>query len=262
MRSPAFARGALLIAATLGVSLAQAPSVLSPDSAATLSVINGRVELWRDGQPWALREGQNIRPGQEIRTGPDGYALFTISDGSTFEVFPNSHVVFRDNPGNFQDLLNLMLGRVRVYIQKLNGQPNHNRVTTPTALITVRGTVFDVQVEEADSTLVGVEEGQVEVAHRLLPSSKRVYLNPGDTLRVYKNEPIARNAVEKDSVLRAILRSAADAIYTQISRSPGQTRVPGGGSTGGGGGMPGDHDSKNPPPPPPPPPDVPPPPAP
>lgn len=241
--------GTLLLAATLGVSLAQAPS-LPGSPAATVSVMNGRVEIWRDGQPWALNAGQAIRPGQEIRTGPDGYALFTVADGSTFEVFPNSHVVFRDNPGNFRDMLNLLLGRVKVYIQKLNGAPNQNRVTTPTALITVRGTVFDVQVEDGDCTLVAVEEGQVEVAHRLLPSSKRVFLNPGDALRIFKNEPIARNAIEKDSVWRAVLRAATDAIYTQASKGSSRT---GGGSSGGptSGGTPSDKDDTPTPPPPP-----------
>jgi hypothetical protein len=248
------ASGALLLAATFGVSLAQTPSFSSPETAATVSVVSGRVEIWRDSQPWALHPGQPVRPGQEVRTGADGYILFAVADGSTFEVFPNSHVVFRDNPGNFRDLLNLMLGRVKVYIQKLNGQPNHNRVTTPTALITVRGTVFDVQVEDGESTLVAVEEGQVEVAHRLLPSSKRVYLNPGDTLRVFKNEPIAKNRIEKDSIWRAVLRAATDAIYTQVSSNPGGRGPSGGGSGGGGGGTPGDKDDNPTPPPPPPPP--------
>ena len=56
-------------------------------------------------------------------------------------------------------------GRVKVHIQKLGGQPNNNRVTTPTAVISVRGTIFDVSVEDGESTLVAVEEGLVEVRH-------------------------------------------------------------------------------------------------
>ena len=97
--------------------------------------------------------------------------IFQVSDGSTFEVYPNSRVVFRANPSNLKDLLDLLLGRVKVHIQKLGGQPNNNRVTTPTAVISVRGTVFDVTVEDQESTLVAVEEGLVEVRHALLGSS-------------------------------------------------------------------------------------------
>src|SRR5512139_2646267 len=96
----------LLLAAAPFVSFAQLPFT-SDDSAATVSVLAGRVDLIRDSRPWALREGDRIRPGQEIRTGPDGYALCKVADGSTFEVFPNSRVVFRDNPGNWRDLIDV-----------------------------------------------------------------------------------------------------------------------------------------------------------
>src|SRR5438046_4906707 len=39
---------------------------------------------------------------QIIVTGAEGYAVFQVADGSTFEVFQNSRVVFRDNPGNWK----------------------------------------------------------------------------------------------------------------------------------------------------------------
>lgn len=246
------ARG-LLLAAVLGVCFAQAPPVLSTDSAATVVVLTGSVSLMRDSTPWALKEGDHVRPGKEIVTGPDGYVKFQVSDGSEFEVFPNSHVTFRDNPGNWKDLLNLLLGRVKVHIQKLGGQPNNNRVFTPTAIISVRGTIFDIVVEdEGDSTLVSVDEGLVEVQHLRIPGTKLVY--PGETLRVNKNEPLARSVIDKGSLIRGVLRAAADIVYSTIyqnPRAPSGTPPTAGGGTGGG--LPGDHGSTTPPPPPPPP---------
>lgn len=246
----------LLLAAVAGVCFAQTPSSLfSSDAAATVVTLGGRVNVMRDSVPWALEAGDQIRPGQLIITGEDGYALFKVSDGSTFEVFPNSRVSFRDNPGNWRDLLDLLLGRIKVRIQKWGGQPNPNRIHTPTAIISVRGTVFDITVEDGDTTLVLVEEGQVEVEHRVLPSGSKL-LNPGEWLRVYRNERLAQKSVDKGSILRTTLRIAADAIYTTIYQSPRSTGgIPpvGGGGTPGGG-LPGDHGSKDPPPPPPPPP--------
>jgi hypothetical protein len=239
------ARG-LLTAAVLGVCLAQAPSVFSTESAATVVTLSGEVSVLRDSTPWALAEGSQIRPGQLVVTGPSGYAKFQVSDGSTFEVFSNSKIVFRNNPGNWKDMIDLVLGRIKVQIQKFGGQPNPNRVHTPTAIISVRGTVFDVSVDDGDSTLVVVEEGQVEVAHRNIPGSK--LLNPGEWLRVNKNEPIAQKSVDKGSVLRAIFRSASDAVLVVINN----TGAPGGGapsSGGSGGGLPGDNGQKTPPPP-------------
>ncbi len=246
----------LLLAAVAGVCFAQAPSsLLSPDAAATVVTIGGRVNVMRDSIPWALQTGDHIRPGQLIITGDDGYALFKVSDGSTFEVFPNSRVSFRDNPGNWRDLLDLLLGRIKVHVQKWAGQPNHNRVHTPTAIISVRGTVFDITVEDSDTTLVLVEEGQVEVEHRVLPSGSKL-LNPGEWLRVYKNERLSQKAVDKGSILQTALRAAADAIYSTIYRSPRTSGgiPPAGGGGGTGGGLPGDHGQTNPPPPAPPPP--------
>ena len=245
-----FAACGLLLAAALGVCLAQPAPGVPSDSAATVITLTGSVSVMRDSTPWALAEGSPIRPGQMVITGPDGYAKFQVFDGSTFEVFPNSKVLFRNNPGNWKDLLDLVLGRIKVQIQKLGGQPNPNRVHTPTAIISVRGTIFDVTVDDGDSTLVVVEEGLVEVAHRRIPGSKLV--GPGEWLRVSKDEPLARR-VEKGSVIQAVLRAASDAVYvilTNSSSTPGGTPTSGGGN---GGTLPGDHGSKTPPPPTPPP---------
>jgi hypothetical protein len=236
----------LLLAVALGVCFAQAPPAFPTDSAAVVTALAGSVSVLRDSTPWALAEGSPIRPGQLVITGPDGYARFQLSDGSTFEVFPNSKVVFRNNPGNWKDLLDLVLGRIKVQIQKLGGQPNYNRVHTPTAIISVRGTIFDVTVDDGDSTLVVVEEGQVEVAHRRIPGSK--LLNAGEWLRISKDEPLARK-VEKGSVIKAVLRAASDAIYV-ILTNPGPTSRGGGSSTSGGsssgGSLPGDNGSTTP----------------
>ncbi len=107
--------------------------------AAKVLTRNGQVSVLRDDSPWALNVGDSVQPRQIIVTGSDGYALLQVSDGSTFEVFSNSRVVFRDNPGTIFDLLEILLGRVKIQIQKIGGQPNYNKVRTPTAVISVRG---------------------------------------------------------------------------------------------------------------------------
>jgi ferric-dicitrate binding protein FerR (iron transport regulator) len=171
-----------------------------------------------------------VQPRQIVITGPDGFAVFQVSDGSTFEVFPNARVVFRENLGSWRDLLDVLLGRVKVHIQKLGGQPNYNRVRTPTAVISVRGTIFDVAVEdEDDTTLVSVEEGQVGVQHLLRPGPERI-LNKGESVRVFRNQPLAQATIDKDSVFREVLRRAEQAAYQMVYR--GQLPGTGVGSTG------------------------------
>jgi hypothetical protein len=231
------------------------------DGAAKVITLNGQVSILRDNSPWVLNVGDSVKPRQIIITGADGFASLQVADGSTFEVFPNSRVIFRDNPGNWKDLLEVFLGRVKVQIQKIGGQPNYNKVRTPTAVISVRGTVFDVTVEQEDATLVIVEEGVVTVRHALLPSGEKT-LNAGEWIRVFKNQPLAAKSVDRSGVLRAAMRAAADALYEVVYRS---SRVPSGGGTGAGGGTPagggqadkppnGNGNGGAPPPPPPPPP--------
>ncbi len=241
----------LLLAVTLAVCPAQIPFFTPTDSLAKVISLTGQVSALKDSYPWALQLGSTIRPQQMIITGADGYAVFQVSDGSTFEVYPNSKVLFRNNPGNLKDMVDMILGRIRVHIEKIGGQPNPNTVKTPTAVISVRGTTFDVVVDEDDeSTLVAVTEGQVAVRHGIIPSSPYRLVNAGEVLRVYKNQPIAQRGVDKGAIAVRIFRALEDAAIT-VLRSPGR----GAGTPGSGGpGLPGDTRGETPPPPPPPPP--------
>ena len=258
--------GLLLFAVVSAVCPAQDLSAI-PDSAAKVISITGQVSVLKDSNPWALQLGSAVQLKQMIVTGPDGFAILQVSDGSTFEVYPNSKVTFRNNPSDWKDLLDLWIGRVKVHIQKLSGgAPNHQRVTSPTAVISVRGTIFDVVADDEDMTLVTVEEGLVGVQHRYLPVNNGKLISPGEYIRVYKNQPLAEKRIDKGQALKHAMSAGMDAVYQVILRSP---HVPGGGrgpTTGGSGGTVGGApgDTKNDPPPPPtsaPPPPPPPPPG-
>jgi len=229
VRRPILIAGAILLAATVFLA-AQNPLPLSASpGAAKVTTLAGQVSILQDTQPWALSAGDEVRLGQVILAGPDGFAVFEVSDGSTFEVYPNSRVVFRKTPGNLKDLLDVLIGKVKVHIQTWGGQPNFNRVFTPTAVISVRGTVFYVEVEdEEDTTLVLVDEGLVEVQHARHPGTPKL-IKAGEWLRVYRNAPLASAGIDKQSALKAAFRALGDALYTAVYRTQ---RVPsiGGGS--------------------------------
>jgi hypothetical protein len=220
----------LLTTAALFVCL----SPLHAQDFARVLVQSGNVSFVKDasGYSFALMDKMDVRPGYTIKTGADGYAKFQVTDGSTFEVFPNSEVVFRKT-NSFGDLLNVWLGKVRVVIQHLPGIPNPNNVTTPTALISVRGTVFDVDVEDADgTTFVALDEGVVVVHHLRVPSPN-VTLVPGGSIKVYPNQPLAKLGIDKGNVFRGAFKAIQQATYDMIYNRPGGTggSVP---STGGG----------------------------
>ncbi len=232
----------LLAAATAAVCFGQPLPSDSGLYAAKVIELTGQVSVLKDSTPWALNVGDQIQVKQLIITGSDGQARFEVSDGSTFDVYPNSRVVFRKNAPNWRDLLDVLVGRVKVHIEHMYG-PNPNRVLTPTAVISVRGTTFDISVEDEDeTTTVEVEEGLVEVQHALLPRGNIKMLTPSDgPLRVYRNVPIASSRIDKGDLARRVMRAAVDAISTW------ETRIPKAGGVDPAG--PGDSHGKLPPPP-------------
>jgi hypothetical protein len=107
----------LLTAITAVVCLGQFMPSDASNYAAKVVTLSGQVSVLRDLQPWALSVGDNVQVTQMIVTGDDGHAILQVSDGSSIEVYPNSRFVFRKNPGNWRDLLDVFLGRVRVHIE-------------------------------------------------------------------------------------------------------------------------------------------------
>ena len=234
-RRQAYRVGLLMVAAAVVCSAQILPT--TSEFAAKVISLTGQVSVLRDSQPWALNIGDEVQVRQVILTGPDGYAKFQVADGSNFEVYPNSNIIFRKNPGNWRDLLDVLVGRVKIHIQKWGGQPNNNRVLTPTAVISVRGTTFEVAVDDDDeTTIVSVEEGVVDVRHALRPGQTKT-LNAGESIHVYKDQPLAQGAIDKGTLVRKVLQGLRDAAFTAATHAsehgaatgptlPGQTPAP------------------------------------
>jgi len=223
----ALAKLLLFIAFAAPLCLAQYFSD-SREHAAKAMTVEGRVSVLRNLQEWTISPGDTIQVKETVITGSDGHALFKVSDGSTFEVFQNAKVVFRNSPPNWKDLLDIMAGRVRVYVEQHNNKPNPNRVITPTAVISVRGTIFEIDVDGDETTLIEVEEGVVEVQHALLPVGQRRTLTAGESMRVHRDEPIAHGKWNTGDVFKAALRIAIDAavVATRGPGSPGIGTIP------------------------------------
>jgi ferric-dicitrate binding protein FerR (iron transport regulator) len=233
----------LLLATALVVSIAP---LAAQDSSAKVIYQVGQVSTASGGYFTTLSVGQKVNARQLIVTGSDGYARFEVSDGSTFEVFPNSKVVFRETPGNWQHLINIVMGRVKVFIQHAPGVPNPNQVTSPTAVISVRGTVFDVVVQDDDgTTFVTVDEGTVWVKNETAAGNVAI-LNAGDSITVYRGQPLFAKQIDKGGFLRQVLYAARNVILSHppiggpgggpvgsVPGAQGDKPKPGGTTTGG-----------------------------
>jgi hypothetical protein len=174
--------GACLVALFFGGAAAQ--DLVS----ARVTAIEGPVEIHRQpanqavAQKIAFKIDDELRAGDTIITGRKGRLALGLSDGSQAVVAPESTVVIKDLSQSPRALFNVIRGKTRIHIEKLGGQPNPYRVNTPTAVIAVRGTIFDVLVE-GDQTRVFLHEGAVAVTNAETPN-RPVFLSAGQMTRV------------------------------------------------------------------------------
>ncbi|MDE3165176.1 MAG: FecR domain-containing protein [Acidobacteriota bacterium] len=120
----------------------------------------------------AVALNETVGVGDELVTDAQSEATIQTNDGGTVHVYPDSRVIFNDPAFGVTEFLHLVFGSIKVHIEKLSGRPNPHSMTTPTAVIAVRGTTFSVFVDDTDATLVAVDEGLVAVSNRASPASE------------------------------------------------------------------------------------------
>ena len=184
------------------------PSLVMAQGTLQIQSVYGKVELKSvDAARFAPLgpSTQLVRMGDEVRTGPGGSLILELPDGSYMSVSENSVLTIQEfwSPG-LRSLINLMMGKVRFYIQRLGGRPNPYRVGTPTALIAVRGTIFDVTVDDGQFTEIECLEGRVAIEsvglsdrEVILDAGFKTLVRPGEypLTPVGSGEELARNRV-------------------------------------------------------------------
>jgi ferric-dicitrate binding protein FerR (iron transport regulator) len=190
-----------------------------PLSAQVLAASQGRVvnlkgslSVRRAGLPArAVALNETVAIGDELVTDARSEATIRTSDGSTVHIYPDSRVILNQQSMGISDFLHLFFGCIKVHVEKLGGRPNPHSMTTPTAVIAVRGTTFSVFVDDTDATLVAVDEGVVAVANRNNPSNELV-LRPGQRTWVRGNQPPLRAQAFRGSSEYADMMPGADAM--------------------------------------------------
>ena len=145
------------------VAMAQEPSVKAPLAGATVADFKGKVTIQLPHQAFAApARGEILPPETEVNTN-DGTMLLRLTDGSEVLVRAHTRLVVKEPETSGWRYVQLVLGRIRAQVQKhLGGSPGF-QIGTPSAVISVRGTRFDVEVDRRGITEVDVEEGVVEL---------------------------------------------------------------------------------------------------
>jgi hypothetical protein len=146
-------------------AFAQNPTLTAlPLGSAAVAEIKGDAKIVDpQGADVQAQRGTVLAPETRITTAK-GSVLLDLPDGSQVLVKSNSEVVLKVPDQGKQYWLELFLGRINAKVQKRFGNAPSFRMGTPTAVITVRGTQFTVDVDKKERTYVEVYEGVVEVA--------------------------------------------------------------------------------------------------
>ena len=165
------------------------PSGFAPFAGAVIAEWRGPVQVQIPGTSAGRpSRGQVLPEGTTLDTQDGQLVLVLRSDESEVLVQPHTRLVLQaPQPGNW-DTLQIILGRVRAYIRKRTGGAPPFQMGTPSAVIAVRGTRFDVEVNAAGISEVDVFEGLVEVGSATLPRVS-VLVYPGMSTRVGMGTP-------------------------------------------------------------------------
>jgi hypothetical protein len=182
---------------------------------AYVTAAQGEVSINRDNRPWAISSGGVVPIQQVITTGNDGYARLDVSGGAYFELYANSRVVFRQNPANARDLLDVIAGRVRIHLSPGPGE-SQERIYCRSAIVVSREpSTIAVAIDEDGSVRIDVLEGQIAVQHALHPRNTPTIVKAIDAIMVEKDEQISRQ-MERGTLYRYTVKPLHD-LYEAIT---------------------------------------------
>jgi hypothetical protein len=161
------------------------PTTLTIGSA-TISEFKGEVSIRSpQGDPVTAQPGLVVVAESRIEIGK-GSLLLNLADGSQVLLKSHSQAVLKAPNQEKGFSLELLIGKVVNKIQKRLGSTPSFRMGTPTAVITVRGTQFSVEVNKKQRTIVEVFEGLVEV-EGIGVAGPPVVIRPGFATWVERN---------------------------------------------------------------------------
>lgn len=163
----------LIPAAAMAVAaLLAAPRIeAGPSGTPKATFIKGDVTVGPEAGPFAkVKRNADIPAGVIVKTGEDSRAELKYPDGSIVRIGPASilkidGVTFDGKTKEVKAESTLVAGQAWAKVAKMVGGEAKFQVKTQNAVAGVRGTVFRVNIEKDDATLVKVYTGAVAVSN-------------------------------------------------------------------------------------------------
>src|ERR1051325_3985610 len=140
-----------------------AAAVNAPYAGATVSDFKGKISVQLPAQAFSAPVRGEVLPPDTTVSTDEGRLLLKLSDGSDILVRPHTKLVLKQPETSGWKYFQMTIGRIRTSIQKRLGGAPAFQIGTPSAVISVRGTRFEVEVDRRGYTEVDVDEGTVEL---------------------------------------------------------------------------------------------------
>jgi hypothetical protein len=158
--------------------LISSPTFLNAETQkATLSYFKGSISIFRKQTLVYPEINMRIYAGDSITTASESTAEITYEDASVSSILPNSVLKvgqLKKENGFFTTKIKTWVGGVFCKVQKLR-KGDAFQVYTPTAVATVRGTVFEATVSKDEGTSFNVLSGEL-LAKSLIEGAKTYLL--------------------------------------------------------------------------------------
>lgn len=138
-------------------------------AAGLVQFATGEVQLRRGAASTAAVRGAEVESGDVIVTGPAGRAQIRFSDGGLVALYPESQftVTRYADAGNASEdhfAVDLLRGGMRAITGLIGKRDARNyKVTTPTAVVGIRGSAFLIAFNAQGELLVSGEQDEIEV---------------------------------------------------------------------------------------------------
>lgn len=163
-------------------------------SSAKVKFLLGKVLLMRFGQTkWKkVKYNERVFQGDRIRTELSSRVELEMPDGSVIKINENTmfDVTEIKTPQNeHEDKMSftLWVGSIFAKFQKIVEQRQTRQIESPSAVVAVRGTQFDMSVDQNQTTTVRVYEGRV--AFRSKQAAGEVFVSSNQESKVEKGKP-------------------------------------------------------------------------
>lgn len=196
--------------------------------AAVLTVISGDVLMrFGSGDFSSAADGAVLYVGSTVRTSSDARAVITLFEGSTVELEPASDITIEDaemRGGSTIVQLAQSLGRSWHVVTHLTTADSRYEVRTPAATASVRGTSFEVAVEDGvrgPITTVTTTEGRVATADSGAASEVLVGADQTTTVRAGSAPEPPRSAPDAERVVTVSALSESSLVIDPLGRANG-----------------------------------------